>query len=92
MLGGKRPILIGKLNAEQRSGISQSEATESTYALSTTQKLQDLLNSTQRLGGSGEASKPLMERLAPVGQTSITQAALANRTVPEGGSNLSRFD
>ena len=92
-LGGKRPILIGKLNAEQRSGISQSEATESTYALSTTQKLQDLLNSTQRLGGSGEASKPLMERLAPVGQTSITQAALANRTVPEGeGSNLSRFD
>ncbi|MDB4155079.1 flagellar hook-length control protein FliK [Gammaproteobacteria bacterium] len=64
-LGGKRPILIGKLNAEQRSGISQSEATESTYALSTTQKLQDLLNSTQRLGGSGEASKPLMERLAP---------------------------
>ena len=93
MLGGKRPILIGKLNAEQRSGISQSEATESTYALSTTQKLQDLLNSTQRLGGSGEASKPLMERLAPVGQTSITQAALANGTVPEGeGSNLSRFD
>lgn len=93
MLGGKRPILIGKLNAEQRSGISQSEATESTYALSTTQKLQDLLNSTQRLGGSGEASKPLMERLAPVGQTSITQAALSNRTVPEGeGSNLSRFD
>ena len=92
-LGGKRPILIGKLNAEQRSGISQSEATESTYALSTTQKLQDLLNSTQRLGGSDEASKPLMERLAPVGQTSITQAALANRTVPEGeGSNLSRFD
>ena len=92
-LGGKRPILIGKLNAEQRSGISQSEAIESTYALSTTQKLQDLLNSTQRLGGSGEASKPLMERLAPVGQTSITQAALANRTVPEGeGSNLSRFD
>jgi hypothetical protein len=92
-LGGKRPILIGKLNAEQRSGISQSEATESTYALSTTQKLQDLLNSTQRLGGSGEASKPLMERLAPVGQTSITQAALANGTVPEGeGSNLSRFD
>lgn len=92
-LGGKRPILIGKLNAEQRSGISQSEATESTYALSTTQKLQDLLNSTQRLGVSGEASKPLMERLAPVGQTSITQAALANRTVPEGeGSNLSRFD
>ena len=92
-LGGKRPILIGKLNAEQRSGISQSEATESTYALSTTQKLQDFLNSTQRLGGSGEASKPLMERLAPVGQTSITQAALANRTVPEGeGSNLSRFD
>ena len=92
-LGGKRPILIGKLNAEQRSGISQSEATESTYALSTTQKLQDLLNSTQRLGGSGEASKPLMERLAPVGQTSITQAALANITVPEGeGSNLSRFD
>ena len=92
-LGGKSPILIGKLNAEQRSGISQSEATESTYALSTTQKLQDLLNSTQRLGGSGEASKPLMERLAPVGQTSITQAALANRTVPEGeGSNLSRFD
>ncbi len=92
-LGGKRPILIGKLNAEQRSGISQSEATESTYALSTTQKLQDLLNSTQRLGGSGEASKPSMERLAPVGQTSITQAALANRTVPEGeGSNLSRFD
>ena len=92
-LGGKRPILIGKLNTEQRSGISQSEATESTYALSTTQKLQDLLNSTQRLGGSGEASKPLMERLAPVGQTSITQAALANRTVPEGeGSNLSRFD
>ena len=61
--------------------------------MSTTQKLQDLLNSTQRLGGSGEASKPLMERLAPVGQTSITQAALANRTVPEGeGSNLSRFD
>lgn len=93
MLGGKRPILIGKLNAEQRSGISQREATESTYALSTTQKLQDLLNSTQRLGGSGEASKPLMERLAPVGQTSITQAALANGTVPEGeGSNLSRFD
>jgi hypothetical protein len=93
MLGGKRPILIGKLNAEQRSGISQSEATESTYALSTTQKLQDVLNSTQRLGGSGEASKPLMERLAPVGQTSITQAALANGTVPEGeGSNLSRFD
>lgn len=93
MLGGKRPILIGKLNAEQRSGISQSEATESTYALSTTQKLQDLLNSTQRLGGSGEAPKPLMERLAPVGQTSITQAALANGTVPEGeGSNLSRFD
>ena len=93
MLGGKRPILIGKLNAEQRSGISQSEATESTYALSTTQKLQDLLNSTQRLGGSGEASKPLMERLAPVGQTSITRAALANGTVPEGeGSNLSRFD
>ena len=93
MLGGKRPILIGKLNAEQRSGISQSEATESTYALSTTQKLQDLLNSTQRLGGSGEASKPLMERLAPVGQTSITQAALANGTVPEGeDSNLSRFD
>jgi hypothetical protein len=92
MLGGKRPILIGKLNAEQRSGISQSEATESTYALSTTQKLQDLLNSTQRLGGRGEASKPLMERLAPVGQTSITQAALANGTVPEGGSNLSRFD
>jgi hypothetical protein len=93
MLGGKRPILIGKLNAEQRSGISQSEATESTYALSTTQKLQDLLKSTQRLGGSGEASKPLMERLAPVGQTSITQAALANGTVPEGeGSNLSRFD
>lgn len=93
MLGGKRPILIGKLNAEQRSGISQSEATESTYALSTNQKLQDLLNSTQRLGGSGEASKPLMERLAPVGQTSITQAALANGTVPEGeGSNLSRFD
>lgn len=92
-LGGKRPILIGKLNAEQRSGISQSEAIESTYALSTTQKLQDLLNSTQRLGGSDEASKPLMERLAPVGQTSITQAALANRTVPEGeGSNLSRFD
>jgi hypothetical protein len=92
-LGGKRPILIGKLSAEQRSGISQSEAVESTYALSTTQKLQDLLNSTQRLGGSGEASKPLMERLAPVGQTSITQAALANRTVPEGeGSNLSRFD
>ena len=92
-LGGKRPILIGKLNAEQRSGISQSEATESTYALSTTQKLQDLLNSTQRLGGSGEASKPLMERLAPVGQTSITQAALANGTVLEGeGSNLSRFD
>lgn len=92
-LGGKRPILIGKLNAEQRSGISQSEATESTYALSTTQKLQDLLNSTQRLGGSGETSKPLMERLAPVGQTSITQAALANGTVPEGeGSNLSRFD
>lgn len=92
-LGGKRPILIGKLNAEQRSGISQSEAVESTYALSTTQKLQDLLNSTQRLGGSGEASKPLMERLAPVGQTSITQAALANGTVPEGeGSNLSRFD
>ena len=34
-----------------------------------------------------------MERLAPVGQTSITQAALANGTVPEGeGSNLSRFD
>ena len=64
-LGGKRPILIGKLNAEQRSGISQSEATESTYALSTTQKLQDLLNSTQRLGRGGEASKPLMERLAP---------------------------
>ena len=32
-LGGKRPILIGKLNAEQRSGISLSEATESTYAL-----------------------------------------------------------
>ena len=93
MLGGKRPILIGKLNAEQRSGISQSEATESTYALSTTQKLQDLLNSTQRLGGGSEASKPLMERLAPVGQTSITQAALANGTVPEGeGSNLSRFD
>jgi len=92
-LGGKRPILIGKLNAEQRSGISQSDATESTYALSTNQKLQDLLNSTQRLGGSGEASKPLMERLAPVGQTSITQAALANGTVPEGeGSNLSRFD
>ena len=92
-LGGKRPILIGKLSAEQRSGISQSEAVESTYALSTTQKLQDLLNSTQRLGGSGETSKPLMERLAPVGQTSITQAALANRTVPEGeGSNLSRFD
>ena len=92
-LGGKRPILIGKLNAEQRSGISQSEATESTYALSTTQKLQDLLNSTQRLGESGEATKPLMERLAPVGQTSITQAALANGTVPEGeGSNLSRFD
>ena len=92
-LGGKRPILIGKLNAEQRSGISQSEATESTYALSTTQKLQDLLNSTQRLGGSGEASKPLMERLAPVGQTSITQAALANGTVPVvEGSNLSRFD
>ncbi len=92
-LGGKRPILIGKLNAEQRSGISQSEATESTYALSTTQKLQDLLNSTQRLGGSGEASKPLMECLAPVGQTSITQAALASGTVPEGeGSNLSRFD
>mgnify|MGYP006100966331 FL=1 len=92
-LGGKRPILIGKLNAEQRSGISQSEATESTYALSTTQKLQDLLNSTQRLGGVGEASKPLTERLAPVGQTSITQAALANGTVPEGeGSNLSRFD
>ena len=92
-LGGKRPILIGKLNAEQRSGISQSEATESTYALSTTQKLQDLLNSTQRLGVSGEASKPLMERLAPVGQTSITQAALANGTVPVvEGSNLSRFD
>ena len=92
-LGGKRPILIGKLNAEQRSGISQSEATESTYALSTTQKLQDLLNSTQRLGESGEATKPLMERLAPVGQTSITQAALANGTVLEGeGSNLSRFD
>ncbi|MBL6754438.1 MAG: flagellar hook-length control protein FliK [Pseudomonadales bacterium] len=92
-LGGKRPILIGKLNAEQRSGISQSDATESTYALSTNQKLQDLLNSTQRLGVSGEASKPLMERLAPVGQTSITQAALANGTVPEGeGSNLSRFD
>jgi hypothetical protein len=92
-LGGKRPILIGKLSAEQRSGISQSEAVESTYALSTTQKLQDLLNSTQRLGGSGETSKPLMERLAPVGQTSITQAALANGTVPEGeGSNLSRFD
>ena len=92
-LGGKRPILIGKLNAEQRSGISQSDATESTYALSTNQKLQDLLNSTQRLGGSGEASKPLMERLAPVGQTSITQAASANGTVPEGeGSNLSRFD
>lgn len=92
-LGGKRPILIGKLNAEQRSGISLSEATESTYALSTTQQLQDLLNSTQRLGGGGEASKPLMERLAPVGQTSITQAALANGTVPVvEGSNLSRFD